>query len=166
MRAASVPNLRFAMPPNGVFSITSAAELREKLRHDLNALKADPFDPYLGFNFFVTAEHLLDWQYPGDTNNGARTAARRSSVLLQIASHIANGAKHFVVERSHHKSVAKTSNQLGAWGNAFGDAWGASFGRVGLIIELEAQAAGVFGQSVKAVDLAEKLLTYWDSQAL
>ena len=50
------------MPQEGVFSLTSAAHLRDKLRHDFEALKADPFNPYLGFNFFVTAEHLLDWQ--------------------------------------------------------------------------------------------------------
>lgn len=154
------------MPLTGVFSLSSAHDLREKLRHDLAALKANPFDAYLGFNFFVTAEHLLDWKYPGDKNKSSRTAARQGEILLQIASHIANGAKHFIVESKHHKSVASTRNQLGWFGNYFGNYFGSYFGRVGLLVELDGDAALQYGKTVGAVDLAEKLLAYWNAQVL
>jgi hypothetical protein len=154
------------MPLTGLFSLSSAQDLRAKLHHDFEALRTNPFDPYLGFNFFVTAEHLLDWQYPGDASKVHRTNARKSEILLQIASHIANGGKHFIVEAKHHTSVAGTRNQLGYFGNYFGNYFGSYFGRVGMMVELDGDAATSFGKSVSAVVLAEKLVAYWDSQTL
>jgi len=92
----------------GVFTLTTARDLLAKLQHDYQLLSASPNDPYIAFNFFVTAEHLLDWIYPGNANKDARTNARQQELLLQICSHIASGAKHFEVEAKHHKSVAET----------------------------------------------------------
>jgi hypothetical protein len=150
----------------GLFSLVSALDLRQKLHHDFEALCANPFDPYIGFNFFVTAEHLLDWQYPGDANKLHRTNARKSELLLQIASHIASGGKHFIVEGKHHTSVACTRNQQGWFGSYFGRYFGSYFGRVGMMVELDGVAASTFGKSVSTVALAEKLVGYWDSQSL
>jgi hypothetical protein len=154
------------MPLTGLFSLSSAQDLRAKLHHDFKALCANPLDPYLGFNFFVTAEHLLDWQYPGDSNKAARTTARKSEILLQIASHIANGGKHFIVEGRHHTSVISTRNQLGWFGNYFGNWFGLYFGRVGMMVELDGAAAAAFGKAVSAVTIAQKLVAYWDGQNL
>lgn len=154
------------MNSRGAFGLKSASDLREKLRQDFAALKANPFSPYLGFNFFVTAEHLLDWQFPGFGNKAVRTAERQANVLLQITSHIANGAKHFVTEGKHHQSVRGTRNQLGYFGNYFGNWFGSYFGRVGLRIELDGAAALKYEETIGAVALADNVLAYWDSQAL
>ena len=41
----------------GFFALGTPADLLKKLRHDFS---------YAAFDFFVTAEHLLDWKYPDD----------------------------------------------------------------------------------------------------
>src|SRR4051794_3920716 len=92
----------------GLFTLKTPADLREKMRRDLEKMRAAPLDADAAFNFFVTAEHMLDWVYPRDANRQARTDARKKSTLLQVCSHLANGAKHFEVEGKQHQSVDKT----------------------------------------------------------
>ena len=72
------------MTSKGYFDLQSASHLREKLQHDLAQLEEAPMDAYRAFNFFVTAEHILDWRLPGDANRAQRTAARKAETLLQI----------------------------------------------------------------------------------
>lgn len=72
------------------------SDLLHKLRHDLERMKGLPQDQYAAFDFFVTAEHIVDWLHPN--SKADREALRSSTALLRITSHIANGAKH-------HKSV-------------------------------------------------------------
>ncbi len=93
------------MPPNGIFNLRTASDLRQKLRHDLDRLKWSPTNTYEAFNFFVTAEHLLDWQFPGYDDKAQRERVRSEEVILQITSHLANGAKHFQTQAKHHRSV-------------------------------------------------------------
>ena len=61
--------------------------------------------PNVAVDFFVTAEHMADWVLPGQANRQARETLRASSVLLQVPSHVANGAKHFIAEARPHQSV-------------------------------------------------------------
>ncbi len=56
------------MTKKGFFTFTTAKGLFLKLEHDLAEVQRKPSDPYTAFNFFVTAEHLLDWLYPGKAN--------------------------------------------------------------------------------------------------
>jgi hypothetical protein len=49
----------------GVFELRSLSDLLEKLKHGDEALVAAE-NAYLTFNFFVTAEHLVDWVHPKD----------------------------------------------------------------------------------------------------
>ena len=76
-----------------------------KMEHDLARMESSPQDQYAAFDFFVTAEHLVDWIYPKDT--AGRRALRTSTVLLRITSHIENGAKHFEATAKHHNSVSE-----------------------------------------------------------
>lgn len=92
----------------GIFELTTPNDLLKKLRYEYEHFRLEPLNTYTAFNFFVTAEHLLDWQYPGRANRSQRKQVRANSVILQICSHIANGAKHFQVEDKHHKSVSDT----------------------------------------------------------
>jgi hypothetical protein len=135
------------------------------LHRDLERLKADPMSADAAFNFFVTALHMLDWIYPKRSNNAKREAAEKASVLLQVCSHLGNGAKHFEVEAQKHKSVSSTS-ESGSWfgpnwfgPNWFGPNW---FGEDKLIVHLSGDAATQLGQTIGAIDLAEKVLEYWD----
>jgi hypothetical protein len=159
------------MSPTGFFDLKTPLDLREKLRHDLAELKASPLDTYRAFNFFVTAEHLLDWRLPGSGNQAARRLARETELLLQVTSHIANGAKHFITEAKHHKSIADTRRQSefsGAIGAVpFGGSYlGGGVRYISLVIELDGDAASRFGQFLNVVDLAERVFGYWDAQVV
>ena len=47
-------------------------------------------------------------------------------------------------------------------GNWFGN----YFGRRGLMVELDPQMAATLAPKIEALDLAEKVMAYWDSQTL
>lgn len=66
----------------GLFQLQTAHELLAKLRHDHERLREAPNDAYVAFDFFVTAEHMLDWVYPGFSRKSQRTAERQSQVVL------------------------------------------------------------------------------------
>jgi hypothetical protein len=88
----------------GFGTLQSAGDLPAKLRHDYSRIERDPTDQYAAFDFFVSAEHMVDWILPGRANKDAREAIRESDVLLQLVSHIASGSKHFGAEARHHQS--------------------------------------------------------------
>jgi hypothetical protein len=78
----------------------------KKLQHDLERMTKSPQDQYAAFDFFVTAEHILDWIYPDD--KAAQKFLRSSNPLLRITSHLANGSKHFQAKAARHQSVKGT----------------------------------------------------------
>ena len=101
------------------------------------------YDTYLAFNFFVTAEAMLDWIYPGYSNKKHREdEKRKKEVLLQITSHIASGAKHFTHLSNHHNSVKATSKHSQYFSNYFPtDYFPIYFGQENLIIFLDGDAS-------------------------
>lgn len=151
----------------GIFGLNSPADLRAKLKRDLARLKSEPLNSDAAFNFFVTAEHMLDWVYPKGTNRQKRTVARKNSVLLEICSHLANGAKHFEVEDPRHKSVSSTETSGGFFqASFFAPAFfpNAYFGAGRrLVVALDGEAKKQLGPVIGLVDLAEKIMQYWES---
>ena len=153
----------------GFASMTRAADLLEKMQHDLTRMEQAPAHPYPAFDFFVTAEHVLDWIWPdasGSANRKKRTDKRESSPLLRITGHLANGAKHFKVTRMPRPSV----NALGERGPVFDSNMADSqvFDTESyLLIELqqdEATALGLEHQHISTIDFARRVLTYWQQQ--
>jgi hypothetical protein len=149
----------------GAFELKTAYELLQKLRHDLEAFRRKPTSTYRAFNFFVTAEHMKDWTYPGDSNRGARERLQAASPLLQVCSHLANGAKHFIVERPHHQSVAGTGRAGGWWPAGY---WARGYwargywGGGALVVDLQGDAARALCSTISALDLAERILAFWE----
>lgn len=151
------------MSVRGVFTLQTAEDLLAKLENDLNLLKKDRSNPYLAFNFFVTAEHILDWVYPGYANKKKREAERDSEVLLQICSHLATGAKHFVAEATHHKSVANAGTRI-RW-NPFSGPLSSPLLTPGgvpiLRVQLDGDAIKAYGNSIEVLKLAVLVYEYW-----
>ena len=149
----------------GAFGLKTPRELLIKMEHDLELLKAAPFDPYLAFNFFITAECMLDWLYPGNSNRLTRENIRNSDILLQITSHIASGGKHFSNLSSHHKSVSDTTPSAGYFADYFPkEAFPKGyFGQGVLVIHLDGDAERTLGSTINAVHLAEMVLAYWQA---
>ena len=155
-----------ATPEKGLFTLRTAADLRLKLNHDYQRMLAAPTDSYAALDFFVTAEHMLDWIHPMKAGEKTRTKAKKESVLLQICSHIANGAKHFEVEDKRHHSVTATALTRGKprpqqyVGSSIRTSNMRFPGR--LIVRLSGTAKADFGDSIAAPDLALRLIQFWE----
>ena len=151
----------------GIFELNTPKDLLEKLRFDLHQLEKDPTNTYLAFNFFVTAEHMKDWLYPGKANKAGRESLENSSILLQVCSHVANGAKHFQVEAKHHSSVAATDKAGGYWGSRY---WASNywprryFAKGRLTITLQGDAEQQLGSSIGALELAHRVIEFWEQR--
>lgn len=132
------------------FELRTPADLFRKSEDDLRALQASPCDTRLAFNFFVTIEHLPDWL-------GRRDLVKKHCVL-RIVSHLANGAKHFVLSDPRHTSVKKA--EVSRYVEA-GYVEPGYFEEV-LVIHLEPDEAREMGVPViDAVALAQKALKFW-----
>src|SRR5207344_187516 len=90
------------------FGLSDHHDLYKKLEWEFANLKAEPRNPYLAFNFFVTAWHLLEWKYPDLGGKAMRKQVRNHEPLVQICHHLAIGAKHFIPSDPIHKSVTGT----------------------------------------------------------
>ncbi|MDP2845470.1 MAG: hypothetical protein Q8N79_05270 [Candidatus Methanoperedens sp.] len=145
----------------GFFEIKTAQDLLGKLKREYTQLQKSPLDQDIAFNFFITAEHISDWLYPGDANNSNRKSLRDSSIYLQVCSHIANGSKHFKAEAKHHKSVSGTSLEKGIFDADIFD--NDIFDVAHLVIYLNGDAAKQLGPSIGAVELARRILEFWEN---
>jgi len=139
-------------------------DLVAKVEHDLERMRAAPEDAYAAFDFFVTAEHIVDWllpDSPGTSQSAARKVKRDSSELLKVTSHIANGAKHFQALATPHDTVAALEQESGGFDprsfipRSFRPA---SFKMHGLTVRLQD------GHVVHVLTLAEDVLCYWQSE--
>lgn len=145
----------------GFGSLRSPKDLLGKLKRDFEALEKDANNSDLAFNFFITALHMLDWLHPNDP--GKRTAIERSEILLQVCSHIANGAKHFEATNKKHTSVDDV-NAGGSYLRSNDAGNGAVFLRsnvAGIMIDLQGDAANKLGTPIQAHVLASKILEFW-----
>lgn len=146
--------------PKGLFRLQSPADLLGKLRNDYKRIRQSPLDEYAAYDFFVTAEHMADWIYPGYSNKPKREALKQNDIILQITSHIANGSKHFITEASHHASVKDTLFEDGAFqANAF---QANAFDVPRLIVALDGDAVKKLGSFIEVSSLAAQILEYWE----
>jgi hypothetical protein len=141
----------------GFATLQTAGDLLRKVRHDHDRLRSAPDDVYAAFDFFVSAYHMLDWLHPNDDKG--RKAEEKGSLLLQVCSHIANGAKHFQATNKRHTSVADLHSEEGAFQR---DSFqGDAFQVGGLFVELDGPAAVAFGRRLEVIDLAGRVLAHW-----
>jgi hypothetical protein len=84
------------------FELRNAHDLFAKLERDLKRVEAGPRDSYAAFDFFVTANHLLDWWLPPGSRK-QRDKSRKADLnrpeqdLARLCRDLANGLKHFSV---------------------------------------------------------------------
>lgn len=143
----------------GFAPLKEPKDLLQKLKHDFERMQANPNDSYAAFDFFVTALHMLDWLYP-DSENGKSDIDQleKDNEILQIVSHIANGAKHFEATAKKHKSVKDLEASPGAFDprafstKAFSPG---AFNFTGITVTL------TDGHKRHVYDLAEEVLEFW-----
>ncbi|MEZ7207167.1 hypothetical protein [Pseudoalteromonas sp. DY56-GL79] len=118
--------------------LQTPTDLLDKLKYDLGRMQDDPSNIYASFDFFVTAEHLPDWI-------GDKTI-KKEYEILKVVSHLANGAKHFMVSSQRHNILERNtywcdSNEQEV---KYTDGEGGS-------------------QSHSALELAEKVYKFWEN---
>ena len=151
----------------GAFGLSAPEDLLAKLRRELERLRDAPNDHDAAINFFVTAEHMLDWLMPGTAGRPKREQLRNSEPLLQVVSHLASGAKHHSQLLSHHQAVSQSGETGGYFAAAyfspryFGSSY---FGGRTLSVTLTGNAAQTLGPSLSAVALAEQVYSYWQAR--
>ncbi len=149
----------------GVWQLSKPRDLLDKLARELERMRLAPHDADHAFNFFVTAESLVDWLHPGD--GAAQNALRESETLLKAVSHVASSAKHYDKLRSKHGSVDST--QL-AGANpvlvlySLANFPDHSIKGLHLRVHLKGPAAVAFGDSVEAIELARNVLEFWSKR--
>jgi hypothetical protein len=146
------------MAEKGIFSLRTASDLFGKLEHDFERVKKNPADSYAAFDFFVTAFHLKEWKY-GHQKAFVPVLSQPDDAMWETCRQLANGSKHFEVNKNY-KAVKHTKLKQGGFqANAFqGDAFQVGY----LSVRLEAEAAQHLGRSSIRVDvLADKLVEFW-----
>ena len=148
----------------GVFSLNNSVDLFKKLEWEFDQLVAKPTNAYLAYNFFVTAWHLLEWQYPDRSERLIRNNIRKQTPLLQICEHLAVSAKHFEAKSQHLNAVSVSKKSScwsddawapGTWAEDTWDSW--------LVVELNGDAQKVYGNQIKVEELARLVMDYWRS---
>jgi hypothetical protein len=146
----------------GFFELLTVKDLFAKLERDSVRIQNNPLDVDAAFDFFVTAYHMLDWLHPGPGNSHKRKEIEDHSVLLQVTSHLANGSKHFEATASKHKSVAKTVSRPGGFQPGAFQANAFDVGE--LVVHLEGDVAADLGTSISVVELARRLVAFWQQK--
>lgn len=152
----------------GAFGLTTPKDLLGKLERELNQLRASPNNHDVAHNFFISAEHMLDWLYPGRGKRKTRESLRRKTPLLQVVSHLANSSKHYDQLAPHHQSVEDTGKGGGYFGASyFGGSYfgGGFFGGRRLLIKFKGKAITEFGESLPVLDVAEKVYAFWQARS-
>lgn len=145
----------------GFVELKKPSDLLKKLEFDFNRLQEKKNDQYVAFDFFVTAEHIVDWIHPTKSDSSARKSLRSSNALLKIVSHIANGAKHFEATAPHHQSIDHIKKDRYVKDGYVEE----GYLEEPIIIKFTPAEASAFGKSeIDVLELAEKVLKYWQSQ--
>lgn len=132
-------------------------DLLRKMTSDYERMLAAPGDPFPAFDFFVAAEHIVDWTWPDDR---AKQRDVRAHDPARTVSHLASGAKHFEASDARHASVQDVES-VRDFGNAIpgravlGEMRLGSVGEPALVITL------ADGHRVAAKVLAADVLAYW-----
>ena len=137
---------------NGFFSLRTPRDLLAKLEADyLRITSAESLSveaQYAAFDFFVTAEHLAEWSHHATGKPRAEFTNYSDAALV---SHIANGAKHFIVNTNRHVVAKDTHATVPAFEpGVFEDAF-----VIPLVIKLEDGTAFVVSQ------VALRVLKHW-----
>ncbi len=131
-----------------------------KLKYEHQKLAEEPENSYHAFNFFVTAWHMCEW-YSQDS--GVRTKLRNDNPILRICEHLAIGAKHFEPKSDQHTSVIETKSTT-VWSYSLGDIWADGVWAEWLIVKLDGEARERYGSSIRADELSNHAIEFWQTQ--
>lgn len=140
----------------GFIELKNVSDYWKKLNFDYEILKENPENSYFGFNFFVTAYHLIDWIFEG--KNPDERKVLNNTLILKIFSHIANGIKHFRTDR--HKSIKEIYKfRVFDEGVFEEDALKSPITK-----NFTEEFKEKFGESILATDFADYVMEFWKDE--
>ncbi len=149
----------------GLFDLLSADDLCAKLEHDYARVCTNAGDAYAAFDFVVTAWHLLEWRYPGNSSQAQRDAIREANPIIELCEHLAVGGKHYEPTAKRHRTVAGSRRaslwKRGLWAPGL---WAPGFWQDDLIIELAGPAQMAFGDTMNFARFAQLMIEFWRTQ--
>jgi len=120
------------------FRLETAQLLLEKLTRDLARVERWPNDVDMAFDFFLTADAILDWLYSGPSAQHQREDLHNDP-LLRAVRELASGANPLELKRGERAQ------------------------RV-LAVELSGRAAQKYGSRLSVLDMARHVHAYWTTQ--
>lgn len=146
----------------GLFELRTPVDLVKKLRHDLKRMEASPFDQYAAFDFFITANSLIDWVHPDKTNprdnQKVRDDFRENNAALRVTAHLADGSKHFHAASPRRRSVVGTEKSRYVEEGYVED----GYFEESLLIQLSQKEAQELGASLlDAISFARQVVELW-----
>ncbi len=151
----------------GFFDLRDPQTLFKKMRYDYDRMIAEPLNIYPVYDFFITANHLIDWIWPS-AGRKQHQVEREAETIPRVCEHLANGAKHFILNRRHTavSRIESIDSPLVDLDEVLADPGMldlATFDREdGLYVTLEpAEATELGAERLTAIELARQVLIYW-----
>ena len=150
----------------GLFDLVTADDLCAKLDHDYRRVQADSADVFAAFDFIVTAWHLLEWRYPGDSAKAQREDLCQQYPVLGLSKHLCVSGKHYKPTNPKLQSVQgsfrKSAWKRGVWAPGV---WAKSIWQDGLVIELLGAAKAALGERLTMGQFADLVVEFWHGPA-
>jgi hypothetical protein len=144
----------------GLFGMDTPGEMLNKLEKEYRELCANPNDRDVAMNFFVTANHIPDYVFPKSKSEQA--TMRRSNTALAACEYVANEGKHSFVGNNKITAVSHTELKGAAFDFSSFDS--SAFHTGVPTVHLKDEAATELGPEISALQLAEKVLSFWRTE--
>ena len=146
----------------GLFDLLSGDNLCAKLEHDYERVLSNTADVFAAFDFLVTAWHLLEWKYPGNSSKKQREDICKKYPILALCEHLAVSGKHFEPTNKKLHSVSETHRdscwKRGVWAPGV---WQRGVWKDDLVVELTGEARVAFGDKLTMKELADLVMAFW-----
>jgi len=142
----------------GFIELRNVSDYWRKLNFDYAKLKENDNDIYLAFNFFVTAYHLIDWIFEG--KHSKERSELNGKSLIKICNHIVTGIKHFEPDPKRHNSVVEMEKERYVEEGFVEE----GFFEDPIIIYLNEKLKLEYGESIKVMDLAQRIMEFWKAE--
>jgi hypothetical protein len=138
----------------GSHKLRTPEDLLDKLRRELGRLKKEPHEADHAFNFFLTADSLLDRVLPGKKYRKDRKRDRHSNAVLDFCHQVATGSSHFEQSRAVKSATSKKKVQRTAK-SVNGHA---TYRLVGVKVDAR------LTETITPLDLARQIIDYWENR--
>ncbi|MEO8077062.1 MAG: hypothetical protein ABI818_12075 [Acidobacteriota bacterium] len=144
----------------GFGSLKTPQDQLAKVQRTLARLQGRPTDSDIASDFFINANNLVDWVYPGKPKPAARKTLEQEP-LLELVSHIANRSKHWVVTHSVHRSFKDAETRPPVYdADVFDPAVYQT--EPELVVLLKEPTAG-YRDEIRVLDLAADVVAWWEN---